>query len=123
VRASHKGYLRLGIEHQRTVRLSHNALVVLDELTGQEMHLLELRYVLGPQWQVISEERAGEKVGCVISGPRRLSLACEAESPLVLTVVPTQISREFGAALPASCIQIQTTARLPARVQTWVQWE
>jgi hypothetical protein len=123
VRASHKGYVRLGVGHQRTVRLSQNALVVLDELTGQEKHLLELQYILGPEWQVFSEERAGVKVGCVISGPRRLSLACEAESPLALTIAPTQISREYGAALPASCVRIQTTAQLPARVQTRVQWE
>jgi Heparinase II/III-like protein/Heparinase II/III N-terminus len=123
VRASHKGYSRLGVEHQRTVWLTQNALVVLDELTGTEKHLLELRYIVGPEWQVCSEERAGDKVGCVISGPRRLSLLCEAESQLALSIVPTQISREYGSALPASCIRIQTTASLPARLQTTVRWE
>jgi hypothetical protein len=123
VRASHKGYARLGIEHRRTVRLTEDALVVLDELPGVEKHLLELRYILGPEWRVFSEERAGDKVSCVISGPRRLSLACEAESPLAISILPTQISREYGSALAASCIRIQTTASLPASVQTTVQWE
>jgi hypothetical protein len=123
VRASHKGYSSLGVEHQRTVRLAQNELVVLDELTGADTHLLELRYILGPEWHVSSEERVGDKVGCVISGSRRLSLTCEAESQLALSILPTQISREYGSALLASCIRIETTANLPARVQTTVQWE
>jgi Heparinase II/III-like protein/Heparinase II/III N-terminus len=123
VRASHWGYARIGIEHQRTVRLTEHALMVVDELAGVEKHLLELRYLLGPEWRVSSEESAGDKVGCLISGPRRLSLACEAGSPLSLTILPVQISREYGSAVPGCCIRIQTTAWLPARVQTRVQWE
>ncbi len=123
VRASHHGYSRIGIEHQRTVQLSHGSMLVLDELTGTEQHLLELRYILGPQWQVSSEMMTGETVSCAIAGPRRLSLQCEAESSLALIVLPARISREYGTALPASCIRIQITATLPARVQTRVQWE
>jgi hypothetical protein len=123
VSASHKGYARLGVEHQRTVGLAQNVLRVLDELTGSEKHWLELRYILGPEWHVSPEDRVGDKVSCVILGPLRLSFTCEAESQLALSVVPTQISREYGSALPASCIRIETTARLPARVQTTVQWE
>ena len=34
----------------------------------------------------------------------------------------TEVSREFGAALAASCIQIRTEAFLPAKLQTEVQW-
>jgi hypothetical protein len=123
VRASHTGYARLGVGHQRTVRLTENALLVLDEMSGEKKHLLELRYILGPAWRVSSETPAVGKVGCVIAGPRRLSLACEAESPLTLSILPTQISREYGEALPASCIRIQTTVRLPAKVETRVQWD
>ena len=123
VRASHQGYSRVGVVHHRTVLLAERSLLVLDELSGTEKHLLELRYILGPGWQVSSEMIAGETVSCAIAGPRRLSLRCEAESPLALTILPAQISREYGAALPASCIRIQTTACLPAKVQTRVQWD
>jgi hypothetical protein len=123
VRASHQGYSRIGIEHRRTVQLTRRLLLLLDELSGAEKHLLELRYILGPEWQVSSEMIAGETVSCAIEGPRRLSLQCKSESPLALVILPAQISREYGTGLPASCIRIQTTATLPARVQTKVQWD
>jgi hypothetical protein len=123
VRASHHGYSRIGIEHHRTVQLSQGSLLILDELSGTEKHLLELGYILGPEWRVSSEMMTGGTVSCAISGPRRLSLHCEAESPLALMILPAEISREYGTALPASCIRIQTTATLPARVQTRVQWD
>ena len=122
-RASHQGYSRIGIEHHRTVRLTQGSLLVLDELSGTEKHLLELRYILGPEWRVSSENMTGETVSCAISGPRRLSLQCEAASALALIILPAQISREYGTELPASCIRIQTTATLPAKVQTRVQWD
>ena len=73
VRASHQGYSRIGIEHHRTVQLSERSLLILDELSGAEEHLLELRYILGPEWRVSSEMMTGEMVSCVIAGPRRLS--------------------------------------------------
>jgi hypothetical protein len=123
VRASHRGYSRIGVEHHRTVQLSQGSLLILDELSGTEKHLLELRYILGPEWRVSSEMMTAETVRCAIAGPRRLSLQCEAESPLALIILPAQISREYGTELPASCIRIQTTATLPARVQTRVQWD
>jgi Heparinase II/III-like protein len=123
VRASHHGYSRIGIGHHRTVQLNGDSLLILDELSGTEKHLLELRYILGPEWQVSSEMMFGETVSCAISGPRRLSLQCEAESLLALSMLPAEISREYGTALPGSCIRIQTTATLPARVQTRVRWD
>jgi hypothetical protein len=123
VRASHKGYLRIGVEHQRTVQLNQGCLEVLDEVRGTGEHLLDLRYVLTPEWRVSSEMMAGSTVSCVIAGPRRLTLLCEAQSPLELSVLPAEISREFGSGLPTSCIRIHTTDCLPARVQTRVQWD
>jgi hypothetical protein len=122
VRASNDGYSRLGIEHHRTVLLTRCSLLVLDEVSGAGEHLLDLHYILGPEWRVSSEIMTGETVSCAIAGPRRLSLECESESPLALTILPAQISRAYGAELPASCIRVQTTTRLPARVQTRVQW-
>jgi hypothetical protein len=133
VRARHQGYARIGVEHQRTVELSQSSLQVIDEvcwdelswdeMTGTREHLLELRYVLGPEWCVSSKMMTGETVGCVITGPQRLTLQCESTHPLELSVMPAEISRAYGAVLPASCIRIQTTARLPAKVQTRVRWD
>jgi Heparinase II/III-like protein len=122
-RASHRGYSRLGIEHQRTAQLMERSLLVLDEVSGTNEHLLDLHYLLGPEWRVSSEMMDGETVSCIIAGPRRLTLECEADHRLALSVMATEISREYGAALPATCIRIRATAWLPARVQTRVRWD
>jgi Heparinase II/III-like protein/Heparinase II/III N-terminus len=122
-RASHRGYSRLGVEHRRTIQLMERSLLVLDEVSGTNEHLLDLHYVLGPEWRVSSEMMEGETVSCIIAGPRRLTLQCEAPHRLTLTVMPAEISREYGAALPATCIRIRATAWLPARVQTRVRWD
>ena len=121
--ASHHGYSRIGIGHQRTVELSQRSMQVLDEVSGAGEHLLDLRYILAPEWRVSSEMMTGETVRCAIAGPRRLALECKAESPLELTIQATQISREYGSGLAASCIRIRTRACLPTKVQTRVQWD
>jgi hypothetical protein len=123
VRASHKGYSRIGVEHERTVQLTECCLLIMDELRGAGEHLLDLQYILGPGWRASSEMMSGTKVSCVITGPRRLTLQCESESLLTLVLTSAEISREYGAALPVCCIRIQTTAGLPATVQTRVQWD
>jgi hypothetical protein len=123
VRASHQGYSRIGIEHQRTVELGERWMLIVDEVSGTGEHLLDLRFVLGPEWHVSSDKITGEVVGCVIEGPRRLLLTCEAPQLLRLSTLPAEISREYGAGLPTSCLQIQAAARLPAKVQTRVTWE
>jgi hypothetical protein len=84
---------------------------------------MELRFVLGPEWNVSAEMTSGGTVNCVIEGPRRITLQCEAESPLALSVTPAEISREYGARLPASSIRIHTMAFLPVKLQTKVQWD
>jgi hypothetical protein len=123
VRASHQGYSRMGIEHQRTVELEEWWMLITDEVSGTGEHMLNLRFVLGPEWHVTPEKITGETVSCVIDGPRRLTLTCEAAQLLTLSVLPTEISREYGAGLPTNCLQIQTAARLPAKVQTRVKWD
>jgi hypothetical protein len=97
--------------------------LIMDELRGAGEHLLDLQYILGPGWRASSEMMSGTKVSCVITGPRRLSLQCESESLLTLGLTSAEISREYGAALPVCCIRIQTTAGLPATLQTRVQWD
>ena len=123
VRASHEGYARLGIGHQRTVQLSEQWLLITDEVSGAAQHALDLRFVLGPEWRASSEVSSGETVSCVIAGPRRVTLVCETECRLALSILPAEISREYGAGLPASCILIHTTTCLPAKLRTRVQWD
>ena len=123
VRASHHGYSRIGIEHQRTVDLRERSMLITDDVSGTGEHLLDLRFVLAPGWHVSSEKTPGEMVSCMIEGPRQLTLTCETAQPLTLSVIPTEISREYGAGLPTNCLRIQTAARLPAKVQTRVTWD
>jgi Heparinase II/III-like protein/Heparinase II/III N-terminus len=122
-RASHEGYARLGIGHQRTVQLSEQWLLLTDEVSGAAQHALALRFVLGPEWRASSEVTSGDSVSCVIAGPRRVTLACETESGLALSILPVEISREYGAGLATSCILIHTTACLPAELRTRVLWD
>jgi hypothetical protein len=123
VRASHQGYSRMGIEHKRTVELGESWMLITDEISGTGEHLLDLRFVLGPEWHVSPVKITGETVSCVIEGRRRLTLTCEAVPVLKLSVLPTEISREYGAGLSTNCLRIQTAARLPAKVQTRVKWD
>ena len=123
VRASHQGYSRIGVEHSRTVQLDERSMLITDELQGAGDHLLDLQFVLGPAWRASSEMMSGKKVSCIITGSQRLTLQCESESSLTLSLTPAEISREYGAALAVCCIRIQTTACLPAKVQTRVQWD
>jgi hypothetical protein len=122
-RASHAGCARLGIGHQRTVVLNEQCLLLTDEVSGTAQHVLDLRFVLGPEWRASCEVSSGETVSCVIAGPRRLRLVCETESRLALSILPAEISREYGAGIRASCILIHTTACLPATLRTRVQWD
>ena len=98
-------------------------MLITDEASGTGEHLLDLRFVLGPEWHVSSEKTTGETVSCIIEGPRRLTLTCETAQLLTLSVIPTEISREYGAGLPTNCLRIRTAARLPAKVQTRVTWD
>jgi hypothetical protein len=98
-------------------------MLITDDVSGAGEHLLDLRFVLGPQWHVTPEKTTGETVSCVIEGPRRLALTCETAHLLTLSVLPAEISREYGAGLPTNCLQIQTAARLPAKVHTRVTWD
>ena len=132
VRASHSGYGRLGIIHQRSVLLSEDSLLLTDEVSGRGEHALDLRFILDPAWQATPEPIVGDDgddgddgqaVRCAIDGPRSLTLVCEAKSALALSVHPAEISREYGSGLPTSCILIHTTASLPASIQTRVEWK
>jgi hypothetical protein len=120
--ASHQGYKRFGVEHRRKVELDERSLLLIDELNGTGNHRVELRFILGPEWQISSEMMGGKVVRCQIMGPRRLSLSCESGTPLELTVQPTEISREYGASLPASSISIKAGAAMPAKFETRVVW-
>ena len=116
------------IEHDRTVQLGERSLLVIDEVLGDQVrgageHLLELQYILGPAWCASSEMMSGKIVRCVITGPKRLTLQCESESLLTLSLRPAEISREYGATIAVNSIRIQSTACLPAKVQTRVQWD
>jgi len=133
VRASHRGYARYGIEHQRTVHLSERLLLIIDEAgidpvekdeaNGGAERSVDLRFILGPEWLAAPEMMIGASVNCVIRGPRQMTLTCRAESQLTLSILPAEISREYGVGLPVSTIRIQTTARLPAKLRTTVEWD
>jgi hypothetical protein len=103
--------------------LSERSLLVTDEVSGSGEHSLDLRFVLDPGWRATPVLKEGVAVSCILDGPRWLAVMCEAESDLILSLQPVEISREYGASLASSCILIHTTVSLPARIETRVEWD
>ncbi len=120
--ASHSGYERFGVRCSRTLRLQKNLLVIEDQIQGLGNHKLDLFFHLGPEWTVSPTGTNGKMIGCAIAGPRRLALNCEADNALHLEVESSEISRAYGLRLPATRIHIGTTAQLPVRLVTRIEW-
>ncbi len=104
-------------------RRLHSALGLSSQLTSRYGLENSVGFVNGPEWRASSEVSGGETVSCAIAGPRRVTLMCESGSRLALSILPTEISREYGAGLPATCILIHTAACLPAKLRTSVRWD
>lgn len=125
VRASHAGYERFGIEHERTIQLAENWMRLIDILSSQteSESRLDLHFTLGAAWTVTLGIMTGDVVSCFIAGPWTLTFECASTSYLSLTTSPTRISREYGASLPGTLLTINTLASLPATLRTTVRWK
>jgi hypothetical protein len=123
VEAAHYGYKRFGIVHRRAVALAENSLLVRDSVTGAGEHMLDVRWIVGPEWHVIPEISQGTIIRCRLQADARIVLLeCSAGSELTLTITERSVSREYGAALPGQCLSIRTLALLPRSLETKVTW-
>jgi hypothetical protein len=121
--ASHSGYSRFGILCTRTLHLKKDSLTVKDEIRGTGHHAIDLFYQVAPEWTVTSECSRGTRVGCTVQGARSVDLNCQSDRTLQLEFQSSEISRTYGAALPATRIRIRTAGELPTTLVTTIRWD
>lgn len=121
--ASHSGYSRFGVLCARTLHLKKNSLTIKDEIQGTGQHAIDLFFQVAPEWTVSSECSSGPSVGCTVRGVRAVDLNCQSDRALQLELQSSEISRTYGAALPATRIRIRTSGELPTTLVTTIHWE
>ncbi len=119
VSASHSGYSRIGVEHQRKVRVFAHGFTVEDELQGTGEHSFESRWHIPSCWRVLNTED-----GFLIHGPRQVRFIVAAAIPVTREQAPTLISRTYGGATESGTVlTIKGKAQLPCGITTSVTWE
>lgn len=121
--ASHSGYSRFGVLCARTLHLKKNSLTIKDEIQGTGQHAIDLFFQVAPEWTVSSECSSGPSVGCTVRGVRAVDLNCQSDRALQMELQSSEISRTYGAALPATRIRIRTSGELPTTLITTIRWE
>jgi hypothetical protein len=120
VTATHDGYARLGITHERTVSLDENRFLIMDRVLGSGRHHVRLTLQFAPGFVV---ETAGEQRWRVVAegGPAAfVDLAC---SPLAARVVqqtlvpgPGAISPHYNELIPAPGLLLEGDVSLPLKM-------
>ncbi|PWT75179.1 MAG: hypothetical protein C5B60_05690 [Chloroflexi bacterium] len=125
LRASHDGYCRLGITHSRTVRLTPQpSLKIEDVLTGSGSHSFQAFFHLQRLRQVDIVGARGEEVSCRINlGPRVVKMSCKAPVELQLACVPTRISTAYGLVHEATSIMVGGHFRTSVALVSHISWE
>ena len=119
ISASHSGYSRIGVEHQRKVRVSAHGFTVEDDLEGTGEHSFEGHWHIPSSWRVLNTED-----GFLIHGLRQVRLIVTAATPVVREQAPTRISRTYGGATESGIVlTIKGRAQLPCVITTNVTWE
>jgi hypothetical protein len=118
--ASHYGYSRIGVTHQRTVRLSPDRIVIEDSLAGAGNHLVEMFWHLPAPYRVRNTLQGN---GFEIAGTSPIRLNFESTFPLELSHQPMQISRTYGGALQqATRLRIAGSGLFPGTIVTSIVW-
>jgi hypothetical protein len=123
LRASHTGYLSLGVTHTRTIRSDDGktAFAIEDELEGGGVHHFELNFQLAPN-------RAAEIVPakngllCRVLGDPQVQLELSGPAGLQGAAEPSLVSTTYGSTVPALRVRIWGRAALPARIITRISW-
>ena len=98
LRSSHDGYRRLGITHARTIRLTTQpSLIVEDVLGNYGSHSFRMFFHLGRPKKVTIEQTYGREISAHIAHAGRLvRLTCHSEVELQLSCIPSKISTSYG---------------------------
>jgi hypothetical protein len=120
--ASHDGYARIGVMHERSISLRNNQLSVTDVFTGTGSHFFEVMFHISPSWNLRTHRNQGQTVECMALGTRPLIFAWNAECSLDLLIRDSDISHSYGHSLPAKAIVVSTQSRVPFQLITTVSW-
>lgn len=123
VRASHTGYLSLGVTHTRTIRAtdSKTAFFIEDELEGTGVHHFELNFQLVPNRtaEIVPAENG---ILCRILGDPQVRLELSGPAGLQGAAHQSLISMTYGSTAPAVRLRFCGRSKLPARIITRIAW-
>jgi hypothetical protein len=117
--ASHSGYGRIGVSHQRIVRLFPNRIFVEDTLSGAGNHSFELFWNLPGIWRL---ENWGQGRVFEFSGPSRVSFNFESNLALDLSHETVPVSRTYGGATEAATRIRVAGSGPPSTIVTIIAW-
>jgi hypothetical protein len=122
--ARHDGYQRLGVIHARSVELeTQSRLTIIDELTGDGLHDVEVVWHLSPAWQVSIVRESGSQVACSVRGPSSVEMTFCSGADLVLRRGTSLISRAYGLTCEGASVTVCARAALPFQLRAAISWK
>jgi hypothetical protein len=107
LRSSHDGYGRIGVTHTRTLTLTAQLTVIVEDvLTGVGTHRFEAFFHLPPGRAVVIEQQCGKEITCQVGGERTVKMTCRAPVDLQIACVSGKISCAYGATREATTIVV-----------------
>jgi len=123
LRASHTGYLSLGVAHTRTIRATdcETAFGIEDELEGGGVHDFELNFQLAPNRtaEIVPTENG---VRCRIPGDSQVQLMVSGPAGLQGAAEPSLVSTIYGSTVPAVRVRFWGRSPLPLCITTQISW-
>ncbi len=124
LRASHDGYRRIGIRHTRTIRVTAEpSLTVEDFLSTSGSHYFQAFFHLPRPHQVTVEQASGKETSCRIIHKRRIvQMSCRAAVELQLICVPSKISTAYGLSRESTAIVVSGNFRSSLQLVSHISW-
>jgi len=117
--SSHSGFSRIGIVHQRLIRIRSRRLLVEDTLQGNGQHEFEMFWHLPGSWRT----NGAQKDGFDILVPLEVSLRVQSNLAICCSEEPSPVSRTYGGALEYGlCLKVAGQGPFPCRIKTVIAW-
>jgi len=114
IKAHHTGYKHLGITHSRELRLT-DRLMVTDEISGQGEHLLDFRFHLHPEVEIIENDK-----NSIVVKNNNFQLKIKNQLGFPLKVISESndggwYSPQFNVKIPTTTLSYQKKVSLPIK--------
>jgi hypothetical protein len=121
--ASHQGYRRLGVVHERVLDFNEQRLRVEDRINGRGDHELSFNWQVPGDWDVRITEATGPEVSATLEcGVLKTRFRMQCALSMELTLLPTQISCAMGSSTPAHRLSARVRSTVPLRVTTYFEY-